>query len=302
MSYIKKNYKNRKMYYRSNNIMVYLSPNEDGKLMMKQVLFFQRTLGMRVFICHINEKMPLLKKLFSPENKRLLKMFTPEKLQEFIINSIPDLALENFSFWVKTGKRLPLLVRESNEGGYEFMIVDKSNSMTSLKPNELDKLICHSYCPVMTVHKNYPVKEIKKIVIPVDITQSTKKKLLWATYFAKKYKAKIIIVSALTFNLDIKKSLVYQNSEKTKNMLLQRGVECEVKVLNAPGQEKQKVILKFIREESPDMVIIRTHQESNLLNDRIGKFVSELVHRCQIPVFTVNSHIPAIPDDFVLRL
>jgi len=282
--------------------MVYLSPNEDGKLMMEPVLFFQRTLGMRVFICHINEKLPLLKRLFSPENKRILESFTPEKLQEFIKSSMPDLALEQFSFCVKTGKRLPLLVSESNEGGYEFMIVDKSNSATSLKPKKLDKLICHSYCPVMTVNKNYPVKEIKKIVIPVDITQSTKKKLLWATYFAKKYKAKIIIVSAFTLNLDIKKSLVYQNSENTKTMLLKRGVDCEVKIINAPGQEKHKVILKFIREENPDMVIIRTHQESNLLNDRIGKFVSELVHRCQIPVFTVNSRIPAIPDDYVLRL
>ena len=32
--------------------MVYLSPNEDGKIILQQVLFFRKTLGMRVFICH----------------------------------------------------------------------------------------------------------------------------------------------------------------------------------------------------------------------------------------------------------
>jgi nucleotide-binding universal stress UspA family protein len=241
-------------------------------------------------------------RLFKPKNEYNTNKISPQKLREFTKSSIPALALEHFSFRVKTGKRLPLLIRQSNKGGYEFIIVDKSNSESALNPGEIDKLISHSYCPVMTVHKNYSVKEITKIVIPVDVTQSTKKKLLWATYFAKKYKAKIIIVSALTLNLDIKKSLVYKNSETIKTMLTKRGVECEVKILNAPGQEKHKVILNFIQEENPDMVIIRTHQESNLKNTRIGKFVSELVHSCKIPVFTVNSFIPAIPDDFVQRL
>ncbi|MGM0621140.1 MAG: universal stress protein [Bacteroidota bacterium] len=290
------------MYYRSNNIMAYVSPGEDGKLFMHQILFFQQTLGMRVFICGINEKPPLLKKIFNTDKKQPKENLTPEKLREFTNSALPAKSLEHFSFRVKTGKRLPLLIRQSNKGGYEFMIVDKSNSGSSLSPREIDKLINYSYCPVMTLHENYPVKEIKKIVIPVDVTQSTKKKLLWATYFAKKYGAKIIIVSALTLNLDIKKSLVYKNSEKIKTILSKRGVECEVQILNAHGQEKHQVILTFIREENPDMVIIRTHQESNLNNTRIGKFVSELVHRCKAPVFTVNNYVPAIPDDFVLQL
>ncbi len=288
------------MYYRSNNIVVYLSPDYEGKLLLQHSLFFQQTLGMRVFICSINEKPPLLKIFFT--KKQLKEKITPEKLREFTKSTISAKALEHFSFRVKSGKRLPLLIRQSNKGGYEFMIVDKSNSESALNPSELDKLISQAYCPVMTVHKNYPITKIKKIVIPVDVTQSTKKKLLWATYFAKKYKAKIIIVSALTLNLDIKKSLVYKNSEKIKSMLSKRGIECEVQILHAPGQEKHKVILNFIQEENPDMVIIRTNQESNLKNTRIGKFVSELVHSCKIPVFTVNSFIPAIPDDFVQRL
>ena len=278
--------------------MVYLSPNEDGKIILQQVLFFRKTLGMRVFICHINEKLPFFKKLFYPDKRPLIIEWTPEKLREFAKSVIPANELEHFSFRIKKGKRIPLLIRQSKNGGYEFMVVDKSNSATSLKPKELDKLISHSFCPIMAINKNFPVKEIKTIIIPVDVTQSTKKKLLWATFFAKKYGAKIIIVSALTLNIDIQKSLVWKNSEKLKTMLSQRGVESEVQILNAPGRKKQEVILNFIRKKNPDMVIIRTHQESNLMNTRIGIFVSELVHNCNIPVFTVNSYIPANQDYF----
>lgn len=290
------------MYYRSNNIMAHLSPNEDGKLILQHALFFQKTLDMRVFVCSINEKPTILEKLFRLLKKQHVKNITQEKLREFTKNTMPVEALDHFSIRVKTGKRIPVLIRQSNKGGYEFMIVDKSESETSLKPHEIDKLISHSFCPIMTINKNFPLKEIKKIVIPVDVTQTTKKKLLWATYFAKKYNAKIIIVSALTLNLDIKKSLVWKNAENLKTMLAKRGVDSGVQIIKALGQEKHKVILDYIRKENPDMIIIRTHQESNRSNTQIGKFVSELIHGCKIPVFTVNSFIPAIPDDFASRL
>jgi nucleotide-binding universal stress UspA family protein len=284
------------MYYKSNNIMVYFTPNENGKLIMQHALFFRETLGMRIFICHIKKNTGLFGKFINFKKNHLIINFTQEKLKEFVRKIISSNDLEQFSFRIKTGRIIPILIRQSIKGGYEFMIVDKSNSSTSLKPKKLDKLISHSFCPVMAVNVNYPIKEIKKIVVPVDVTQSTKKKLLWATYFAKKYGAKIIIVSALTLNFDIKKSLAWKNSEKLKIMLSKRGIECDVKILNASGQEKHEVILDFIREENPDMVIIRTHQEPYLLNTGIGNFVSELVHNCKVPVFTVNSYITANPE------
>jgi nucleotide-binding universal stress UspA family protein len=290
------------MYYRSNNIVVYLSPDYEGKLLLQHSLFFQQTLGMRVFICSINEKPSLFKRILNSEKNRSLNHLTPEKLKEFTKSVVPAKALKHFSFRIRSGRRLPLLIRQSKRGGYEFLMVDKSNSESALNPDELDRLISHAFCPVMAVHKNHPITKIKKIVIPVDVTQTTKKKLLWATYFAKKYGAKIIIVSALTLNLDIRKTLVYKNAEKIKSMLSKRSIECEVQILHAHGQKKYEVVLSFIQEEKPDMVIIRTHQESNLNNTRIGNFVSELVHSCKIPVFTVSSFIPAIPDDFVQRL
>lgn len=133
--------------------MIYPSPNEDGKLLLKHALFFQQTLGMRVFICSINDKPPLLKKLFNPDKKQFKENITPEKLRKFTQSAIPDKALEHFSFRVKKDKRLPLLIRQSNKGRYEFIIVDKSNSETALNPGEIDRLISHSYCPVMAVHK-----------------------------------------------------------------------------------------------------------------------------------------------------
>ena len=211
---------------------------------------------------------------------------------------IPDNLLKHFSYRVKYGKKLPVLLRQSNKGGYEFLIIGKDGTENCLKPYELDKLISHSKIPIMTISKKYIIPEIKHIVIPVDITQSTKKRLLWATYFAKKYKAKITILSALNMNIDLKDSLVWRNAEKLKHMLLQRGINCEVVILKEIKREKHEVILDYIQKVNPGLVIIRTHQESNMKDTQIGKFVSNLVHNSIIPVFTVTRLQHQMPIDF----
>ena len=103
-----------------------------------------------------------------------------------------------------------------------------------------------------------------------------------------KFNAKIQIVSALNRNIDETKSLAFKNAVKIKHLLWDRGVECDVKILKVNMQNKHQAILDYINKEKPELVIIRTHQESIFAETNIGKFVSEIVHGCTMPVFTVN--------------
>jgi nucleotide-binding universal stress UspA family protein len=115
-----------------------------------------------------------------------------------------------------------------------------------------------------------------------------KKRLLWTSLFAKKFNAKIQIVSALNIDINETKSLAFKNAEKVKNLLSKQGIECDVKILKVHKREKNKAILDYIENENPELVILRTHQESIFSGRKIGKFVSEIVHGCKMPVFTVN--------------
>ncbi|MBN1821628.1 MAG: hypothetical protein JW833_12990, partial [Prolixibacteraceae bacterium] len=111
------------MYYRSNNIMAYFSPGEDGKFLLQHALYFQKTLGMRIFICHINENPAILKRLFKPKNEYNTNNITLQKLREFSESALPADAKTHFSYRVRVGKPVHVLLRQSNKGGYEFMIV-----------------------------------------------------------------------------------------------------------------------------------------------------------------------------------
>jgi nucleotide-binding universal stress UspA family protein len=245
---------------------------------------------MRMFVMDIVRKkslFPLLlsKKEFLHQQKERVK-----EMDNFVSETIEKKIPKNVITRIRCGRIVETLIKESIKGGYEFIVIDKSKNhyKGALKRNALNKLISKSHCPVLTINKDYPIKSIKKIVIPIDISQTTKKKLYWATFFAKKFSAKVFIVSAVNIDIEKTKSRAFRNAEILKNMLTEREIECDIKIINAHKQEKQKAILEYIEELAPELVIIRTHQEFRFTGKLIGKFVSEIVHDCKIPVFTVG--------------
>lgn len=212
------------------------------------------------------------------------------ELHFFVKNAIKKEIPNNIILRVKLGNIVSTLIKESKKGGYEFIVVDKSKGKYNggLSQSEINNFISKSHCPVLTTNKDFPVDKINTILIPIDISQSTKKRLYWATLFAKKFNAKIQIVSVLNINIDKTKSLAFKNAEKIKKMLLERGIECDVKIIKAHNQENYQVLLDYIEKKNPELVIIRTHQEYKFSGKQIGRFVSEIIHGCHTPVFTVG--------------
>lgn len=125
-------------------------------------------------------------------------------------------------------------------------------------------------------------------MVPIDISEGTTKRLLWASMFAKKAGARIQIVSALNVNIDEHKSLALKNAEKIKAMLHERGIRCDVEILKVHGRVKHEMVLAYITEKRPDFVIIRKHAASATFTTTIGDFAQEIIHGSQIPVFTVS--------------
>lgn len=278
------------MKYRSNSILAHIPQNRKGERILKQALYFKEALGMRIFLMDIIKTGSIL--LSNPKSRKnqIRHQGALNKFTDFVKKVLQKEISDNIILRINWGKVVNTLITESEHGGHEFVIIDKSekNNAEGLTKSEVDRYVSKSYCPVLTVNNESPITEVKKIVIPIDISQRTKKQLYWATFFAKKLKAKIQIVSALNVNITETKSLAYKNAEKLKNMLESRGVKCDIKILKVGKQPRHQVIMKYIEEEKPELVIIRTHQEFTFSGKKIGKFVSEIIHGCKIPVFTVG--------------
>lgn len=288
------------MEYSCKSILALTSQTEEGKSILRQSLIFQKTLTMRIFILNIIKSASIFSKIFQPKLINTQQEKSINQFHQFIKDAIQKEIPNEVILRIKTGNIVETLIRESKKGGYEFIIIDKSGAKFNgaLSKREINKFVSKSHCPVLMINKDILIKNIQTIVVPIDISQSTKKRLHWATLFAKKFGAKILIVSALNIKMDKTKSLAFKNAEKIKEMLLGRGIECGIKILKVHKNARHKVMLEYIEKKQPGLVIIRTHQEFKFSGNKIGDFVSNIIHGCKIPVFTVGGSTKNIPIDF----
>ena len=278
------------MNYKTNSILTHIPQNRDGESILKQALFFSNALNMRIFLLDVVKTGPAI--FHNPKSKRnkIRHQKALEKFTEFVKNSLGTDIPNNIILRIGWGKIVNTLIAESERGGYDFVMIDKSKHANNehLTPADVSRYISKSYCPVLSVNKEYPINEIKRIVVPIDILLHTKKRLYWVTFFAKQMKAKVHIVSALRININERTSLAYKNADKIRKMLEKRGVECEVTILKVHDKQPHTAVLNYIEEVNAGMVMIRTHHESRFTGKKVGKFVSAIVHGCKKPVFTVG--------------
>lgn len=272
------------------SILALIPPNKECETVLKEALYLQGTLVVKLVVLNVITAPPFFARLFQSRKLETEIKNAREELTGFVKKVIGSDIPKNITISVRAGNAVEILLNKSKKGGHEFILIDKSESNYpgALGKYKIDDLVSRSKCPVLSVNREIGVPEIKDIVIPIDITQSTKKRLRWAILFAQKYKAKITVLSALNMNINEKKSLALKNANKIKHLFWAHNIECDVKILRARNNDKHKAIQKYIEKEKPGLVIIRTHEEALFANTSIGKFVSEIVHGSKMPVFTVN--------------
>ena len=272
------------------SILALITPNKDGETVLKEALYLQSVLKVRLIILNVIKEPGFLERNFQLEETSENILEAKKELTKFVESFVGSTLPDNIIISVRAGNPVDVLLEKSKTDNSEFILVDKSDSdyPGALEKEEIDDLVRLSKCPVLAVNKDFGVPDIKNIAIPIDISQSTKKRLLWATFLAKKFKAKITILSALKANINEKKSLALKNAQKIRHLLWDHNIECDIKILKVYDQESHQVILNYIEEERPELIIIRTHQESIFSNTSIGRFASKIVHGSKLPVFTVN--------------
>ena len=280
------------MKYNLHDVLILVPLTDEGKIVLKQAIHLQKALSFRIFVLNVIPPIPFFLRFFNSRKVKELKDKALQELTIFVKDFFEGKIPPNVIPKILVGSLVPTLIKQARSGDFYFMILKRSLHKKGipnlLEQSEIDRIIGHSYCPVLSVNDDSTPENLKSILIPIDISENTDKKLLWASLFAKESKAKIQIVSALNINMDEQKSLASKNAGKIKTMLQGRGIECEVEVLKVHHQVKHELVLNYIATKKPEMVIIRKHHIASTTNTTIGDFAKEIIHGSPIPVFTVS--------------
>ncbi|MCK4888324.1 MAG: universal stress protein [Candidatus Aminicenantes bacterium] len=263
----------------------------DCRIAIKQAMIFHEVYGSEIILLHVETEFSFFHRLLKPSRLKKHIKRAKKKLKKYARNyfggEIPDF----ISMQISTGELIQEILLAAKKTKCDLIIISKGKRIVSrlsfLKNENADKLISGAVCPVLTISGKHTEKGIKDILIPVDITKKITNKVAWVKYLAKKFNAKVHVISVLDLDITPLESLAHRKALEIENSIKEVGLDVNVELLKANNRSMHDVVLSYIGELKPDLVLMMTHQESILFDNYIGKFAGELIHRSESQVFNL---------------
>lgn len=146
--------------------------------------------------------------------------------------------------------------------------------------------------------------EFKKILFPCDFSPTTSKILKYVLSIAEKYNSEVYLFHAVQnlkemgdlyiprFSLEFDQQKLIEAAEKTIESF------CDTEMQSCPNFKKRIVagdpaseILRLIKDEDFDLVIMGTHGRKGLEETIFGSVAENVVKKSPVPVLTINPYL-----------
>ncbi len=150
------------------------------------------------------------------------------------------------------------------------------------------KVIVSSFAPFIVV-QDPPTEKVSydKIVFPVNFKSENREKLIWAIYFGKIFKAKILFIKQEVSDKNLVKK-VNQNLSFARKYLSKYNVEYEIATTEKSGNFAEATIA-YAKEVEADMMLIMTTKNIGTIDYVMGASEQFIIaNTARIPVMCVN--------------
>ncbi len=149
------------------------------------------------------------------------------------------------------------------------------------------RIVTHAPCPVITLRPNFGfAKEITKILMPIDNTLQSSRKVYTTAEIAAAFGSEVQILAIHTSSLGSLKKQVEKHLKTAIDHLNERGIKYNVYEISS-GNITQETI-DFATGQNVDLVAIMTEQETTQANVFLGTYARQLVNNCPVPVMSVR--------------
>lgn len=151
------------------------------------------------------------------------------------------------------------------------------------------KIVIHSSCPVITVRVDFKLKSlINKILLPIDGSAQTAKKVFYAAKFAK-YSNSEVHVLALYSNSVKAIQRRTDNSVKTvKKYLEENDIPCKINSLIS--ENITFATMDYASKNDIDLIAIMTEQEITPSRSILGTTAQQIISNSASPVLCIHEN------------
>jgi nucleotide-binding universal stress UspA family protein len=149
------------------------------------------------------------------------------------------------------------------------------------------KIISYAACPVISIRYNYNIdKPIKRIIVPIDNSSDSIKKVPTAAKLAKAFDAEIHLLSIYTTKLVSLKKKVDRAVIAAEKYLAKESVVFISKVVQS--NNLPTTVVDYSKEVKGDIIVIMTDQDKANLSILMGDYSQKIINLSAIPILSVK--------------
>lgn len=151
------------------------------------------------------------------------------------------------------------------------------------------RVITDSPVPVIVVQEKKFKKSFDNIVFPIDDSYSTRQKVSWAVYIAKKYDAKVHLFQSKEGSEDLRHKLGVISTQ-IKKVFTENKIRHEFQLAEKEGNFANQVNA-FAEKIQADLIMIMTNGNENMPVFVLGPWDERILFNpAGIPVMSINPH------------
>jgi nucleotide-binding universal stress UspA family protein len=287
---------------RTNKILVCIDFHDQSLAALHQCYDISRFLKAEVVLLYVIESSDILSKFFSTDIEKA-KGEVKKRLDQLIEEECADSGL-NFTYVIKSGKASDSIIETAKEINARFIIMGKNGSTSGIKKflgSNTTKVISESDFPVISIKGSHSIG-YKNIVLPLDLSKSTKEKVASAISFSKFFGSHIHLVSVHNQGIIYQTTNLFKRIKKIEKVFRSNGIECTHKFFKRNDKADYEYVLEYSKEVNADLIMVMTHQEGRVRDYYIGAFAHHVINGSEIPVLSLTPTIPMEKESMIEAL
>lgn len=195
----------------------------------------------------------------------------------------------DFSYIIKSGKVHEEVAHQA-EAFDDSMIICSTNGESGLSDyiigSNAYRIVQETERPVITVTSDKYISEVKKIVLPIDISNETREKVPLVARIAKAFGSEVHIIKVTGSTNEGIQNKLKMYATQVKKFFDEQGIKYQSSLL--VGDNITDSTIEYAKTIDADLIAIMTEQTTTITNFLLGSFAYQMLNTSPIPVLSVT--------------
>lgn len=151
------------------------------------------------------------------------------------------------------------------------------------------KVVTSASCPVFTIRNGFIRNRLDRIVLPIDASKHTRRKLTITADIAKIYEAEVHVIGVTETAMEDILKKVESWVKQTVDYLNQRKISTKSEMIQ--GSNITDMTIDYAKKIDAELICIMTEQGQHPVSLLLGPYAQYMVNNSPIPVLTIRPTI-----------